>query len=129
MAAKRGIVAGGGQTQRLARYIPFGRAMELIMFGERIPADEALSIGLVNRVVEKDALLDTAMDWAARLCKNGPLAPFARDWAEERAPVTTAKMPKVRVPFLLPSSLATHVLYDAYCSYKCMKWATYSLRQ
>ena len=74
MAAKRGIVAGGGQTQRLARYIPFGRAMELIMFGERIPADEALSIGLVNRVVEKDALLDTAMDWAARLCKNGPLA-------------------------------------------------------
>ena len=74
MAAKRGIVAGGGQTQRLARYIPFGRAMELILFGERIEAAEAHQIGLVNRVVEREKLMDTALDMAARLCKNGPLA-------------------------------------------------------
>ncbi len=74
MGAKRGIVAGGGQTQRLARYIPFAKAMELILFGDRIDAAEAERIGLVNKVVAKEAVMDTAMDWAARLCKNGPLA-------------------------------------------------------
>ncbi len=74
MAAKRGIVAGGGQTQRLPRYIPFGKAMEMILFGDRIEADEAYRLGLVNRVVPQAELLDTAMGWAARLCENGPLA-------------------------------------------------------
>lgn len=74
MAAKRGIVAGGGQTQRLARYIPFGKAMEMILFGERIDAEEAHRIGLVNRLVPQAELLDAAMEWAAKLCDNGPLA-------------------------------------------------------
>jgi enoyl-CoA hydratase/carnithine racemase len=74
MAAKRGIVAGGGQTQRLARYIPFGKAMEMILFGERIDAEEAHRIALVNALVPQAQLLDTAMEWAERLCANGPLA-------------------------------------------------------
>jgi enoyl-CoA hydratase/carnithine racemase len=74
MAAKRGIVAGGGQTQRLARYIPFGIAMEMILFAERISAEDALRYGLVNRVVPHGELLAFAMDWAAKLCKNAPLA-------------------------------------------------------
>lgn len=74
MAAKRGIVAGGGQTQRLARYIPFGIAMEMILFGERISAEDALRYGLVNRVVPQGELLEFAMGWAAKLCENAPLA-------------------------------------------------------
>jgi len=74
MAAKRGIVAGGGQTQRLARYIPFGKAMEMVLFGERVGAEEAYRIGLVNALVPQDQLLDTALEWSARLCENGPLA-------------------------------------------------------
>jgi enoyl-CoA hydratase/carnithine racemase len=74
MAAKRGIVAGGGQTQRLARYIPFGMAMEMVLFGERIGADEAYRVGLVNRLVPQAELVDTALEWAARLGENGPLA-------------------------------------------------------
>lgn len=74
MAAKRGIVAGGGQTQRLARYIPFGIAMEMILFAERIGADDALRYGLVNRVVPQDELLPFALGWAEKLCENGPLA-------------------------------------------------------
>lgn len=74
MAAKRGIVAGGGQTQRLARYIPFAKAMEMMLFGERIDAAEAQRIGLVNTVTPAGEALDTAMSWAARLSKNGPLA-------------------------------------------------------
>lgn len=74
MAAKRGIVAGGGQTQRLARYIPFGIAMEMILFGERISAERAERIGLVNALVPQAELMATAMAWAERLCANGPLA-------------------------------------------------------
>src|SRR3970282_2304155 len=74
MAAKRGIVAGGGQTQRLARYIPFGKAMEMILFGERIDAEEAQRIGLVNRLAPQADLLHAAMERAAKLCDNGPLA-------------------------------------------------------
>jgi enoyl-CoA hydratase/carnithine racemase len=74
MAAKRGIVAGGGQTQRLARYIPFGKAMEMILFADRIDADEAHRIHLVNTVVPEGQALETALEWASRLCENGPLA-------------------------------------------------------
>jgi enoyl-CoA hydratase/carnithine racemase len=74
MAAKRGIVAGGGQTQRLARYIPFGKAMEMVLFADRIDADEAYRIDLVNRVVPQAGLMDFALGWAAKLCENGPLA-------------------------------------------------------
>lgn len=74
MAAKRGIVAGGGQTQRLARYIPFGKAMEMILFAERIDAEEAHRIHLVNRLVEEGQALDAAFEWAEKLLQNGPLA-------------------------------------------------------
>ncbi|KAA0237731.1 MAG: enoyl-CoA hydratase/isomerase family protein [Chloroflexi bacterium CFX7] len=74
MAARRGIVAGGGQTQRLARYIPFAIAMEMILFGDRIDASEAYRVGLVNRIVPSGDLLPTAHEWARRLCENGPLA-------------------------------------------------------
>ncbi len=74
MAAKRGIVAGGGQTQRLARYIPFGKAMEMLLFAERMDAEEALRCHLVNRLAPQAELLDTALEWAAALCRNAPLA-------------------------------------------------------
>ncbi len=74
MAAKRGIVAGGGQTQRLARYIPFGKAMEMVLFGERIDAREAHRIGLVNRLVDEGQALEASLEWAAKLAENGPLA-------------------------------------------------------
>ncbi|NUQ55764.1 MAG: enoyl-CoA hydratase/isomerase family protein, partial [Dehalococcoidia bacterium] len=74
MAARRGIVAGGGQTQRLARYIPFAIAMEMILFGDRIDASGAYRVGLVNRIVPSGDLLPTAHEWARRLCENGPLA-------------------------------------------------------
>ncbi len=74
MGARRGIVAGGGQTQRLPRYIPFGLAMELLLTADRIDAEAALRYGLVNRVVEPGDLLAFTMDWAARIAQNGPLA-------------------------------------------------------
>lgn len=73
-AVKRGLLAGGGQVQRLARYVPFGRALEMLLFSDAIDARTALEIGLVNKVVPLPDLLPTALSWAERLCENAPLA-------------------------------------------------------
>jgi enoyl-CoA hydratase/carnithine racemase len=74
MGAKRGIVAGGGQTQRLARYIPFGLALQMLMFGDRIDAEEAYRVHLVNALAAPGQALAVALEWAERLMENGPLA-------------------------------------------------------
>src|SRR5580704_3891180 len=62
-----GVIPGGGGTQRLPRLIGSSRAKELILTGRQVRADEALSIGLVNRVVAPDRVLDEALTWAADL--------------------------------------------------------------
>jgi enoyl-CoA hydratase len=67
-----GLLPGGGGTQRLPRLIGPSRAKELILTGRQVPADEALAIGLVNRVVPGDDVLDVALAWAAQLAR-GPL--------------------------------------------------------
>ncbi len=68
------IIPGAGGTQRLARAVGKGKAKEMIFLAKRISADEAYEIGLVNKVVEPEKLLDEAMSWAERICENGPLA-------------------------------------------------------
>jgi len=70
---KVGIIPGAGGTQRLARLVGMGRAKELVFFGEPIDADEAHRIGLVNRVVPPDRLLDEAKLWAEKLVALPPL--------------------------------------------------------
>src|ERR1700691_2870957 len=67
-----GVLPGGGGTQRLPRLIGSSRAKELIMTGRQVPADEALSIGFVNRGVAPGRVLDVALEWAAALAR-GPL--------------------------------------------------------
>jgi enoyl-CoA hydratase/carnithine racemase len=59
-----GIIPGGGATQRLARLIGAPRAKELIWSGRQVRAEEALAIGLVDRVVAADEVLDDALRWA-----------------------------------------------------------------
>jgi enoyl-CoA hydratase len=71
---KLGIVPGYGGTQRLPRMIGKGRALEMILTGEPIPADEAHRIGLVNRVVAQEDLIPEARRLAATILKNGPVA-------------------------------------------------------
>jgi enoyl-CoA hydratase len=71
---KRALFPGGGGTVRLPRLIPSARALEMMLTGEAIEADEALALGLVNAVVPRDRLLDTAIDLAERIAANGPLA-------------------------------------------------------
>ncbi len=71
---KLGILPGYGGTQRLPRLIGKGRALQLLMTGEMIDAEEALRIGLVNRVVHAAELLGTAQIILKQIMQNAPLA-------------------------------------------------------
>jgi enoyl-CoA hydratase len=71
---KLGIIPGYGGSQRLPRLCGKGVAHELILTGEMITAEEALRVGLVNRVVEPGELLATAEAFAKKIIANAPLA-------------------------------------------------------
>ncbi|MDF3907571.1 enoyl-CoA hydratase/isomerase family protein [Paracoccus sp. AS002] len=71
---KRGIIAANGGTQRIMRQMPYAIAMEMLLLGEDIDAEMALRWGLINRVVEREDLIPTALDLAARIGANAPLA-------------------------------------------------------
>jgi enoyl-CoA hydratase len=74
MEPKRGLFAGGGTTVRLPRQIPWPQAMEFLLCADLIPAERALQMGLLNAVVTRDELLDTAREYARRIVANAPLA-------------------------------------------------------
>lgn len=71
---KLGIMPGYGGTVRLPRLVGRGRALELILTGDQIDAQEAYRIGLVNRVVPAEELLPTAEALLRRIMANGPVA-------------------------------------------------------
>lgn len=68
-----GILPGGGGTQRLARLVGVGKALELILTGEHITAQEAEKIGLVNRVVPHANLLEEAKKMAKKISSKSPV--------------------------------------------------------
>ena len=70
----RGLVPGSGGMVWLPRIVGAGRALEWLLTGDVLDCEEALRIGLVNRVVPRDRLLDTATDLAGRIAANAPLA-------------------------------------------------------
>lgn len=69
-----GLAAIEGGVQRLAQHIPYKFAMQLLLTGETVDAPTALRFGLINEVVTRDALLDTAMRYASAMLKCAPLA-------------------------------------------------------
>lgn len=69
-----GIIPGFGGTQRLARLVGKGIAKELIFTGDIIDAQTALNIGLINKVVAPDALLNEAIAMAQKIASKGPTA-------------------------------------------------------
>jgi enoyl-CoA hydratase len=71
---KLGLIPGYGGTHRLPRLVGRGSALELILTGERIDAEEARRLGLVNRVVAPESLMEAAAGILTTIFTNGPLA-------------------------------------------------------
>jgi enoyl-CoA hydratase len=89
--AKRSLVAAGGALLRLPRRVPYGIAMELALTGDTITAERGYELGLINRLAERGGAVDAALELAAAIAVNGPLALDATkailqqqvDWGEE----------------------------------------------
>lgn len=69
-----GLLPGGGGTQRLARLVGRNLAKEFLMTGRSMTAEEGRRLGVVNRVVEPEALMDEALDLARKLARRAPYA-------------------------------------------------------
>ncbi|MYW63635.1 enoyl-CoA hydratase/isomerase family protein [Streptomyces sp. SID8379] len=69
-----GLIPGAGGTQRLARLVGPSKAKDLIFTGRHVKADEALTIGLVDRVVPADEVFTAAHAWAAKLAQGPAIA-------------------------------------------------------
>lgn len=68
------IIPGAGGTQRLPRLIGLGKAKELIYTAQRVEANEAKELGLIEHVVKKEELLHKAREIAGKIAENGPIA-------------------------------------------------------
>lgn len=68
------IIPGSGGTQRLPRIVGLGIAKELIYTGRRVGAEEAVKIGLVNKIYPSEKLLDECLLMSAEICEGGPIA-------------------------------------------------------
>jgi enoyl-CoA hydratase len=69
-----GIMPGSGGTQRMPRLVGVAKAKELLFMGDTVSGDEAYRIGLVNKVVAKEAVVDEAKAWAKKLAKKPKIA-------------------------------------------------------
>lgn len=68
------IIPGGGGTVRLPRLIGRGRAKDMILTARWVEAEEALDMGLINRIAPKGKLMETAIEVATQILGNGPIA-------------------------------------------------------
>ena len=71
---RRGLIASGGSLVRMGRQLPWAHAMELMLLGEPVSAQQALAMGLVNRVVPPDQVMTVALDLAQRVSLGAPVA-------------------------------------------------------
>jgi enoyl-CoA hydratase len=69
-----GVIPGGGGTQRLTRIVGKHKAMEMVLTGNMITAEEAKGYGLINKVVPKEVYLDEAKKMAMEIASKGPIA-------------------------------------------------------
>lgn len=72
--AKRGLFPAGGSSVRLPRQVPYARAMEILLTAEPVTAQQAMEMGFVNYVLPKEQVLPKALEIAATIASNGPVA-------------------------------------------------------
>ncbi|HTW41246.1 MAG TPA: crotonase/enoyl-CoA hydratase family protein [Solirubrobacteraceae bacterium] len=91
--AKRSLVAAGGALLRLPRRMPYHLVMELALTGDPFPAERFHECGLVNRIADPGSAVEAALDLAAQISKNGPLAlAAAKQILQEQFDWSTAEM-------------------------------------
>jgi len=78
--AARGLVPGGGSTQRLIRQMNFRKAKEILLTGEWMSAKEAYEWGFINKVVPDDQLEQAAMEMAQKLARQSPMCSKTIKW-------------------------------------------------
>lgn len=71
---KLGLFPAGGSSVRLPRQLPYAKAMELLLTGDLVTAEEALAMGFLNHVVAPGELMDRAIEIAEKIASNGPIA-------------------------------------------------------
>ena len=90
---KRSLIAAGGALLRLPQRMPYHVVMELALTGDPLPAERFHELGLVNHLAEPGSAVDGALELAARLAENGPLALVAtKRILQEQYDWTTAEM-------------------------------------
>jgi enoyl-CoA hydratase len=90
--AKRGLIAGAGGLIRMPKRLPIAVALELAMTGDSISAARAFELGLVNRVVPADVVLEEAISLADRIAANAPLAVrYSKSVMKQAAEVSEAE--------------------------------------
>jgi enoyl-CoA hydratase len=122
---KRGLVAGGGGLLRLPQRIPYAVAMELALTGDRLPAQRAHELGLVNVLAEPGKVLDAAIELAEKITANGPLAVAAtkriivesREWSEEEM---WDKQTKILAPVFMSNDAKEGAI--AFAEKRAPKW-------
>jgi len=91
--AKRSLVAAGGALLRLPRRMPYHMVMELALTGDPLPAERFHEFGVVNRIAEPGGAVDVALELAASVAKNAPLALIAsKRILQEQYDWSTAEM-------------------------------------
>ena len=90
--AKRGLIAGAGGLIRLPKRLPMAVALEMALTGDPIDAERALALGLLNRVVPSDRLMDETLALADRIAQNAPLSVrYSKDVVRRAAELTEAE--------------------------------------
>ncbi len=129
---KLGLIPGHAGTQRLARLVGVGKAKELIFTGDIIDAQEALRIGLVNRVVAPDTLIEEVKSIACKIAEVGPTAVHVAKTVINRgidANLTTANSYETEAFSILFSTDEAKEGMKAFLEKRKPKWARDSDRQ
>jgi enoyl-CoA hydratase len=102
---RRGLIAGGGSTVRLPRQLTWPAAMEFLLTGEAVSAKRALQLGLLNKIVSEEQLMESALEWAGRIARNAPLS----IQATKESALQNLAAPSMQAAYALETKIAMRV--------------------